>query len=262
MQATVERIESTGDVGADVRWLVERLGGIECFVQASDRVLVKPAINSPFAFPATTDLNLIRTVVELVRTKTQSVTIGDSSGFIHKPTRDAFDGMGLTGLARELDVPLLDFDEHAWTLREADGARRLTEVHTTTKLDEFDRIIFLPTMRTHAWARITMALKVGMGLLPVKDHKNMHRTALKEMIAEMNLYFTPDLVILDGRKCFISGGPDQGEERAPELMFASTGRTAVDIEAVKVLKSLGADKLEMPAEDVPMIRTALELGIP
>ncbi len=262
MQATVEQIDSTGNVDADVRRLVERLGGIGRFIQPSDRVLIKPAINSPFAFPATTDLDVIRTVVELVRTETQKVTIGESSGFMHKPTRDAFDGMGLTGLARELHVPLLDFDEHEWTLRTENRARRLTEVHTTAKLDEFDRIIFLPTMRTHAWARITMALKVGMGLLPVKDRKTMHRTALEEMVAEMNLYFTPDLVILDGRKCFISGGPDQGEERAPNLLFASTGRTAIDIETVRIMKSLGADKLEMAPEDVPMIRTALEYGIP
>ncbi|MFW6102899.1 MAG: DUF362 domain-containing protein, partial [Chloroflexota bacterium] len=130
MQATVERIESTGNVDADVRHLIERLGGIGCFIQPSDRVLIKPAINSPFAFPATTDLDVIRTVVELVRTETENVTIGDSSGFIHKPTRDAFDGTGLTGLARELDVPLLDFDEHEWTLRTAKRARRLTQVHT------------------------------------------------------------------------------------------------------------------------------------
>ncbi|HHE41625.1 MAG TPA: hypothetical protein ENL12_03145 [Dehalococcoidia bacterium] len=90
----------------------------------------------------------------------------------------------------------------------------------------------------------------------------MHRTSLEEMIAEMNLYFAPDLVILDGRKCFVSGGPDQGEVRTPDVLFASTGRTIIDIEAVRVLKEFGAEKLDIPAEDVPMIRTALELGIP
>lgn len=262
MEPKVEKTVSSGRVDTDVRELVSRLGGIGRFVQPSDSVLIKPACNSPFNFPATTDLEVIRAVVELVRTRTDHITIGDSSGFIHKPTRDAFDGMGLTGLAREMGVPLLDFDEHAWKTRADSRAHKLVQVQTTEKLDEFDRLIFLPTMRTHAWARITMALKLGMGLLPVKDRKQMHRTALEEMIGEMNLYFTPDLVILDGRKCFISGGPDHGEERAPGVILASTGRTAVDIEAVRMLNELGADKLEMPAEDVPMIRTAIELGIP
>ena len=45
-------------------------------------------------------------------------------------------------------------------------------------------------------------------------------------------------------------------------MFASTARTAVDIEGIRVLQSFGAEGLEMPAEDVPMIRAARELGIP
>jgi len=262
MQPTVEKLFSTGDIVSDIRNLVERLGGIRKFVLPSESVLIKPACNSPFAFPATTSLDVIRTVVSLVRTQTDRLAIGDSSGFIHKPTRDAFTGMGLTALAREMGVPLLDFDEHEWKSRSDPRARRLTQVHITEKLDQFDRIIYLPTMRTHAWARITMALKLGMGFLPVKDRKQMHRTSLEEMIAEMNLYFAPDLVILDGRKCFVSGGPDQGEVRTPDVLFASTGRTIIDIEAVRVLKEFGAEKLDIPAEDVPMIRTALELGIP
>ena len=258
----VERITSSGDVATDVRQLVDGLGGIGAFVQASNRVLIKPACNSPFQYPATTDLAVIRTVVELVRTQSSSVAIGDSSGFLHKPTRDAFDGMGLTALARELDVPLLDFDEHEWNRRFEPRARRLGEIHTTAKLDDFDRIIFLPTIRTHAWARITMALKIGVGLLYVKDRKQLHQSALEEKIADLNLCFAPDLIILDGRKCFISGGPDRGEERAPGVMFASTARTAIDIEGVRVLQSFGATGLDMPAEDVPMIRAALDLEIP
>ncbi len=262
MHETVEKLTAGGDVSSDVRELVRRLGGIESFVQPGERVLVKPACNSPFGFPATTDLEVIRAVVELIRTRTTNVTVGDSSGFINKPTRDAFDGMGLTGLAREMDFPLVDFDEHDWVLRSDSRAARLKEVHVTSRLDEFDRVIFLPTLRTHAWARITLSLKIGMGLIPVADRKQMHRTALEEMIGELNLYFRPDLIILDGRKCFVSGGPDRGEERAPGVMLASRGRVAIDTEAVRLLKQLKADGLDMPAEDVPMIRVARELGLP
>ena len=257
----VERLTATSDIGQDVRQLVQRLGGIESFVKAGERVLVKPSLNSPFPFPATTDLGLIRSVVELLREVTDKVTIGDSSGFLHKPTRDAFDGMGITALAREMDVPLIDFDEHGWVPRRDSRAKLLTELHVTDRLEHFDRLVFLPTMRTHAWARITLSLKIGMGMLPVNDRKHMHRNSLEEMIGEMNLYFRPDLVILDGRKALISGGPDHGEERSPGIILASTGRVAVDIEAVRILQQYQANGLDMAAKDVPMIRTARELGI-
>ncbi|MCK9356249.1 MAG: DUF362 domain-containing protein [Dehalococcoidia bacterium] len=261
MTVPVETITTSGEVSRDVEELVRRLGGITRFVQRGERVLIKPACNSPYAFPATTDLGVIAAMVELVRTVTDSVAVGDSSGFIHKPTRVAFDGTGLTELATRMSFSLIDFDAHDWQTHADSRAARLTEVRLTARLADFDRLIFLPTMRTHAWARITMALKVGMGLAPVPDRKRMHRTALEEMLGELNLYFKPDLVILDGRKCFINGGPDSGDERAPGVLLASTGRVAIDTEAVRILKRLGAYGLDMPAEDVPMIRVARDLGI-
>jgi len=261
MAVAVEKLAATGDINEDVRQLVQRLGGTEAFVKPGERVLIKPSLNSPFPFPATTDLGLIASLVNLLREVTSNVAIGDSSGFLHKPTRDAFDGMGVTELAREMDVPLLDFDEHGWTLRTDSRANLLQELHVTDRLEHFDRLIFLPTMRTHAWARMTMALKIGMGMLPVNDRKHMHRNSLEEMVGEMNLFFTPDLVILDGRRAFISGGPDHGEERSPGIILASKGRVAIDTEAASVLQQYHATGLDMDVEDIPMIRVARELGI-
>jgi len=261
VRVAVEKVHASSEVDQDVHQLVQLLGGIDSFIKPGERVLIKPSLNSPYSFPATTDLGLIRSVVELLREVTMNVAIGDSSGFLHKPTRDAFDGMGVTALARELDVPLLDFDDYEWVLRSDSRAKLMPQLHVTEQLERFDRLIFLPTMRTHAWARITMALKIGMGLLPVEDRKNMHRNSLEEMIGEMNLYFKPDLVILDGRKALISGGPDHGDEVSPGVLLASKDRVAIDTEAVKILKQYNAANLDMVAEDVPMIRAARELGI-
>jgi uncharacterized protein (DUF362 family) len=262
MQETVERVAASGDVAHDVRQLVQQLGGIERFIRQDERVLIKPSCNSPYDFPATTDLRVIGAMVELARTRTRHVTVGDSSGFMHKPTTHAFDGMGLTSLAKEMDFPLVDFDDYEWVVRRNARANYLREVRVTSQLDQFDRLIFLPTMRTHAWARITMALKIGMGLIPVEDRKRMHRAALEEMIGELNLYFQPELVVLDGRRCFITHGPDSGEERTPGLLLGGTGRVAIDTQAVRILQQHGAATLDMPAEDVPMIRVAREFGLP
>ncbi|MBN1152443.1 MAG: DUF362 domain-containing protein [Dehalococcoidia bacterium] len=261
MLETIRKVKASEDVGDDVRRLIKELGGIERYVKPNERVLIKPACNSPYSFPATTDLLVVRAVVDVVRTLTGSVTVGDSSGFIHKPTAVAFDGMGLTKLAREMDFPLLNFDDYEWVLRKDNRAHLLKEVHVTSLLEQFDRLIFLPTMRTHAWARITMSLKLGMGLIPVPDRKQMHRSALEEMIGELNLYFQPDLVLLDGRRCFISGGPDSGEEREPGVLLGGSHRVAVDTEAVRILQHYNAAQLDMAPEDVPMIRAARALGL-
>ena len=57
-------------------------------------------------------------------------------------------------------------------------------------------------------------------------------------------------------------GPDSGDEREPNVLLGGSGRVAIDTEAVRILKQYDAAQLEMPAEDVPMIRVARELGLP
>lgn len=260
-RAKVVKIQSTGNVAGDVETLVEELGGISAFVRPGESVLVKPSCNSPHAFPAVTDPEIIRAVVRLIRRQTDAVTIGDSSGVLYKPTAKVFDAMGLPQLADELGVGLVDFDRKKWVKRKNPRARRLRSVRLTQELDRYDRLIFLPTMRTHRGARFTMSLKLGMGLLKVRDRLRMHARKLEEKVAAMNLYFKPDLIVMDGRKTFITDGPERGDERQPNVMFASTDRVAIDMEGLKVLKSYDAEKLEMPVEEVPVIRTALDLGV-
>ncbi|MGC9454039.1 MAG: DUF362 domain-containing protein [Phycisphaerae bacterium] len=260
-RAKVVKVNSTGNVAADVETLVGELGGIGEFVRPGESVLVKPSCNSPDPFPAVTDPQVIRATVRLVQRQTDAVTIGDSSGVLYKPTAQVFDAMGLPQMAEEMGVELVDFDERKWVKKKNRRARRLRSLRVTEELDHYDRLIFLPTMRTHRGPRFTMSLKLGMGLLKVRDRLKMHARGLEEKVAAMNLYFKPDLIVMDGRKTFITDGPEHGDEREPGVMFASTDRVAIDMEGLKVLKSYDAEKLDMPVEEVPVIKTALELGV-
>lgn len=49
----------------------------------------------------------------------------------------------------------------------------------------------------------------------------------------MNLCWQPDLIIMDGRKAFVSGGPDKGQVIEPGLLLASADLVAIGIEAMK-----------------------------
>jgi uncharacterized protein (DUF362 family) len=89
----------------------------------------------------------------------------------------------------------------------------------------------------------------------------LHARKLEEKIADLNLATHPNLIIIDGRKCFISGGPACGELRNPDIVMASGDRVALDVEAVKVMKSYEGTSLTEDAWSYMQIRRAAELGV-
>jgi uncharacterized protein (DUF362 family) len=67
---------------------------------------------------------------------------------------------------------------------------------------------------------------------------------------------------MDARKCFITGGPMNGELRQPGLVLAGTDRVAMDIEGVRIIQSYEGNDLEgMAPEGLPQIKRAVEIGI-
>ena len=67
---------------------------------------------------------------------------------------------------------------------------------------------------------------------------------------------------MDGRKCFTTGGPDVGHVEEPNIILASGDRIAIDVEALKILKSYKAsNKLGMPVWEFPQIKHAVELEL-
>ena len=71
-----------------------------------------------------------------------------------------------------------------------------------------------------------------------------------------------DLIIMDGRKAFVSGGPERGELAEPGIVMASGDMVAIDVEALKVLQSYPAEnRLDRDPYDLPQIATALKHGL-
>ena len=84
----------------------------------------------------------------------------------------------------------------------------------------------------------------------------------EDKIAEINKLFKPDLIIMDGRKCFITKGPMDGEVREPNVILVSTDRVAIDIEEIKIIQSFEDNSLaDTKPEDFIQIKRAIELDI-
>ena len=115
-----------------------------------------------------------------------------------------------------------------------------------------------------------MSLKLAVGLTnPVEmaylhADRNQGKTdePMELKMVEFGLAVAPDLIIMDGRKSFVTAGPDMGEVVEPNVMLASGDRIALDVEGVKILQSYPRDNLiQMPVWEIPSIVRAVELGL-
>lgn len=264
-QAIISKVVAGEDIGASLDRSLALLGRLEQAIARGDRVLVKPNFNSPDPYPGSTDLAFLRAVLELLLEAGAEVTIGESSGGMWRPTGKVFQKLGVPELARHFDVELIAFEDRAddWVRVRVNGDY-LDTVSMPRSAYESDKIVYLPCMKTHSIAGYSGALKLAVGFMHPGERRALHARYLERKMAEISLCWQPNLILMDGRKAFISGGPDKGQLAEPGLLLASGDLIAIDVEAMKVLLTYEArNKLIADPWQSPQIITALKhsLGV-
>jgi len=257
--ALVSKVHVEQDLLSSVSRSVELIGGLQKVVSVGDRVMVKPNFNSPDPYPGSTDLGFLRTVVHLIKEAGAKVTVGESAGGIWRPTRIVLEKLGAVRTLTEMGVEVIAFDDRPrdWVRIKIDGDY-LHEIAVPRSAYEADRMVYVPCMKTHAVARFTLSLKLAMGIIHPGQRRAMHARNLEQKVAEINLAWQPDLIVMDGRKAFVSGGPAKGELVEPGVIMASGDMVTIDVEALKILGSYGASNRLLPDPyDSPQIATAL-----
>ena len=238
------------------------IGGITKYVSKGDTVLIKPNYNSDDPFPASSDPDALKALAELVYDAgAKKVIIGESSGLLWKPTRRTLEKMGVTWAAKESKSQLVNFDEGEWEDKEING-KYLKKIKVPKILNNVDKIIYFPCMKTHRNGRFTMSLKLSVGMIANLGRVPMHMFNLEKKTAEINLAFKPVLIVMDARKCFVTGGPASGKVEEPCLILASNDRVAIDVEGIKILQSYKAkNRLKGNPWELPTIKRAVELEL-
>jgi uncharacterized protein (DUF362 family) len=259
-RAVVAKAAVKGDLRNALATLSGLLGGMQKIFSRGDKVLVKPNFNSPDPFPAATDLMFLKAVIELILETGARVTIGESSGGVWRPSRNVFRKLGVPELARKLNVGLIAFEDRPddW-VRVVVHGDFLDSVVMPRPAYEADRLVYLPCMKTHSLAWFSGAMKLAFGFVAPGQRRSFHLGNLQQKLAEVNLCWQPDLIIVDGRKAFVTGGPDKGQVVEPGLLMASGDLIGTDIEMMKVLLSYHArNKLPQDPWQLPQIVTALK----
>ena len=262
-QALIGKTTAVGDIRASVDRGLAVLGHLGQVVGRGDNVLVKPNFNSPDPFPGSTDLEFLRAVLELLLEAGARVVVGESAEGIWRPTRKVLQKVGVYELAHHLDIQLIVFEDRPdeWVRIKVSGDY-LDAITMPRSAYEADKLVYLPCMKTHNTARFTGALKLAVGFMHPGERRSLHAGNLAQKVAEISLCWQPDLIIMDGRKAFVSGGPDKGELVEPGVLLASGDLVAIDVEAIKILLSYRAkNKLVADPWQSPQITTALKHGL-
>jgi len=242
---------------------VKLIGGFENFIKRGEVVLLKPNLNTADPFPAYSDPIFLKAVVELVYDfGAKLVIIGDSST-MSLNTRKVMEELKIFELEKMKNPPrIYIFDEARWLKKIIPQGKYLKSVQITEFLDRVDKLILLPNLKTHAYAQFTGSLKLGVGFLKPLERVGLHLKNLQEKVAELNTLFNPNLIIMDARKCFIKGGPAEGEVGQPGLILASGDRIAIDVEGIKIIQKFEGNSLAgINPWNLPQIKRAVELHL-
>ena len=254
-------IVKNSDIKKAVREAVQKVG----LPNVRDkRVFIKPNCNSPDKFPGTTNPEVVVEVIKLCQEKQpKEIIIGDKSSiFWFENTEKTMRVIGLWDVVQRTGAKIFPFDKSKWIRVTPEKATHWKKGFKIPKiLTEVDLIISIPVIHTHRITGISLSLKNSVGILDGWHRKIMHLSRdIQEKIAELNLAYEADLVVLDGSKAFISGGPSSGEEVQPDTIVASRSRVQADIIAYKLLVDWGAD-LPLPPQSHPQIARAIEIGV-
>jgi len=262
-KALVSKVTASKNLKNSIKKAVDLIGGFKRVISKDDKVIVKPNFNSDDPFPGSSDPEFVKATVNLLYDADASkIIIIESSGLPWLPTKRVLEKMGMIKAAEECNAELRILDDGPWVDVEINGKYWKKVSIAKDAFEDGAKLVWLPCMKTHRGARFTLSLKLIVGLQKISQRTSLHSMHLEEKIAELNLALCPDLIIMDGRKCFVTGGPDIGLVKEPNVILASGDRIAIDVEALKILKSYQANnRLDMPIWQLLQIRHAVELGV-
>jgi uncharacterized protein (DUF362 family) len=237
----------TGDRSQGVRRAIELFGLNNL---SGKSVFIKPNFNSPDPAPGSTHPDVLRMIISILFENGASrITVGDRSGM--GDTRKTMEKIGVFQMAEEMGFDCLVFDEmpaEDWIMLQPPISSWKLGFPFARPCLETDVLIQACCLKTHRFGgHFTMSLKNSVGMVAKYNlvdnynfmdelHSSPHQ---RQMIAEINTAYSPDLIILDGVEAFITGGPDNGKRIKSDVILAGTDRIAIDAVGVALLRYHG-----------------------
>lgn len=238
-------------VEAAVQRAVDLVGGIEHFVKAGQRVLVKPNLLLPSEpeRAIVTHPAVVRAVTKLVQQAGAQVIVADNPIVVpvtNRGWRAAYQRSGWDIVETELGAEL---NTHITPQQRPHPDGELVKlVDTSDFLDDVDIVISVPKLKAHGFTRFTGAVKNLFGTVPGATKFGYHvKLQAVEQFADMLLdlvtFVRPALTIMDAVVGMDGNGPSAGDPFPIGSVLASADPVALDVVAITLV---GHDPLSVP----------------
>jgi uncharacterized protein (DUF362 family) len=183
---------------------------------------------------------------------------------------------GIFKMAQEMNFEILNMEEMSpaeWVQFTPPGSHWKNGFLFPRIYRDAQSIVETCCLKTHKFGgHFTLSLKLAVGMLPgglgqeggYSYMADMHQSPFhRQMIAEINTAFKPDLIVLDGVEAFVDGGPHEGTLKQAAVMLAGNDRIAIDAAGVAILRLLGTtpEVSRRRIFEQDQIKRAVELGL-
>lgn len=256
----------------------DRIAGVQKLLDEFDlltdgTIALKANYNSDDPFPATTHPETLRVLAEHLKKNSRQVIMAERSGMGN--TAVVLKNQGILDLSRKLDFRLLNLDSaepEDWHDIQSEGLHWKHGFKIARIFKEADKVVQTCCLKTHRFGgHFTMSLKNSVGLIASRPRgiaydymRELHSSPHQRlMIAEINKFYSTDLILMDATHGFSKGGPDRGTLIKPGLLLASSDRVAIDAVGVALLRLCGTTPEVMRGRifDQEQIAHAANLGI-
>jgi uncharacterized protein (DUF362 family)/Pyruvate/2-oxoacid:ferredoxin oxidoreductase delta subunit len=229
------------------------IGGIESFVKANERVLIKPnlVISTSKGSAVTTNPELIGVIIDMVRSVGAHPIVGDSPGI--ESAKKVAESSGLMDVVRDKKAEFIELSTPV-NIEYRKGKKFKRFVVAKEALDA-DKIINVAKLKTHAQMYLTMGVKNIFGCVPGKRKAQWHFTAgvdtdsFADMLLDLYNLMNPALTVLDGVTSMEGNGPTSGDSRETGFLLASSNAIALDHAAALLICA--------DPKDVPILKRAM-----
>jgi uncharacterized protein (DUF362 family) len=237
-------------------------------------LFVKPNFNSADPAPGSTHEDTLNALLRMLRAMGAGpLTIGDRSGMGN--TRDVMAAKNVFRIAKSFDARVVVLDELGaadWESITPSDSHWEQGFALPRMVRNAGGVVQACCLKTHRYGgHFTLSLKNSVGLaakrVPGRDHdymRELHNSPhQRRMIAEINVAYRPDLIVLDGVQAFVTGGPDHGKLVDAGVTLAGTDRVAIDAVGVAILRHHGttAEVGRGAIFDQEQIARAVQLGL-
>lgn len=233
----------TGDTPADItRKAIETLGGMQRFVRAGDKIVVKPNIlcsREPH-YAVTTNPDVIEAIVRLcVAAGANDVLV------IDRPTSGVDEAYRVTGIGAAAErgggrVRILgerDFVDVAIPRGVA-----LTQWPVARDVLDADVLINVPIAKHHSLTGVTLGIKNLMGI--IGGNRGQLHWGIDQKLADLSTLIAPQLTIVDANRVLVRNGPSGGsldDVKEMKTVVAGTDPVLVDSYATTLFGMKPAD---------------------